>query len=550
MRLLLILFWSFVFTGSVWAENIDPYDTDRQYAWGENVGWLNFEPGQGEGVTVSRNSLSGYLWSENVGWINLSPGEYGGVLNDGSGNLSGYGWGENVGWINFDPQVPGDPTCYGVKIDQDGNFQGWAWGETIGWIHLNGSGAVDYGVQTGECPLDTDRLENWTPVKISNNQDRWLAPRIAVHEDSIHVVWYNLAVDSLIYRRSTDGGLSWDDPQILASGTVHTPAIAVSGQDVHVVWRGASSTICYRRSVNNGASFGSVVNLSTGPDDGYLPDIAVYSPMVYVIWIQSGPTYDIRLARSLDDGANWQASALITSDGGTTEERVPRIAAGYQRAYVAWLEIDDATVFTRYSLSSNSGVNWTPKTTLWAEPIDTINQVAIACQGSNVYVVRDAPENGPLQKVSINGGSTFSAEIRLGNGNNYGPEMDAVSVYSQNGCSVYARDSGLFVSNGLCRACQIDTNLSGFVHVDIGVSSSGRRHVVCGYGSSIYYYREVPGDFNGDGEVDLKDFASFAAEGWLSDNCMGCGGYDLTFDGRVSIDDIQKFIEDWLVGIQ
>ena len=26
------------------AENIDPYDDGSQYAYGENVGWLNFEP--------------------------------------------------------------------------------------------------------------------------------------------------------------------------------------------------------------------------------------------------------------------------------------------------------------------------------------------------------------------------------------------------------------------------------------------------------------------------------------------------------------------------
>ena len=35
------------------AENIDPNEDGSQYAYGENVGWLNFEPNQGPGVTVS-----------------------------------------------------------------------------------------------------------------------------------------------------------------------------------------------------------------------------------------------------------------------------------------------------------------------------------------------------------------------------------------------------------------------------------------------------------------------------------------------------------------
>jgi len=88
------------------AENIDPDNDGSQYAWGENVGWINLEPGGngGQGVTVSSTQLTGYAWGENIGWINFSPAS-GGVVNDGHGNLSGYAWAENVGWINFNPSV-------------------------------------------------------------------------------------------------------------------------------------------------------------------------------------------------------------------------------------------------------------------------------------------------------------------------------------------------------------------------------------------------------------------------------------------------------------
>ncbi len=118
-------------SGSAVAENIDPYDDGSQYAWGENVGWLNFEPNQGDGVQVSSSAVEGFVWAENIGWINLSPSTYGGVFNDGSGNLSGYAWGENVGWINF------GPTYGGVSIDSEGYFSGHAWGENIGWINFD-----------------------------------------------------------------------------------------------------------------------------------------------------------------------------------------------------------------------------------------------------------------------------------------------------------------------------------------------------------------------------------------------------------------------------
>ncbi|HUT29490.1 MAG TPA: hypothetical protein VMX13_06845 [Sedimentisphaerales bacterium] len=134
----------------VYAENIDPCDDDSQYAWAENVGWVNFEPNRPEpnvGATVADHNVSGFVWSENIGWINLWP-KFGGVANDANGRLSGYAWGENVGWINFRPAVPSDVNCYGVTINSEGNFDGWAWGENIGWIHLKSSAPVAYKVQT------------------------------------------------------------------------------------------------------------------------------------------------------------------------------------------------------------------------------------------------------------------------------------------------------------------------------------------------------------------------------------------------------------------
>lgn len=127
----------------VTAENVDPDNDDSQYAYGENAGWINFEPGgnTGSGAEVSGSQMTGYAWAENVGWIKLNPAAGGGVVNDGNGNLSGYGWGENVGWINF------KPTGGGVVIDTSGDFHGRAWGENIGWITFNNTN-VPYKVQT------------------------------------------------------------------------------------------------------------------------------------------------------------------------------------------------------------------------------------------------------------------------------------------------------------------------------------------------------------------------------------------------------------------
>lgn len=155
------------------AENIDPKDDGSQYAYGQNVGWFNFEPNTGDGVQVASDRLTGFVWSENVGWVSLSCENTSscrtvpfGVTNDGSGNLSGYAWAENVGWISFscDNSSSCSTVDYGVTIDSHGKFDGWAWGENIGWVHLQSAKPVAYGVRA--CVV--------TFYDLANFADLWL----------------------------------------------------------------------------------------------------------------------------------------------------------------------------------------------------------------------------------------------------------------------------------------------------------------------------------------------------------------------------------------
>jgi hypothetical protein len=131
--------------------SIDPVD---KWAWGTNVGWVNFAPVDGV-VTVFPDHLEGFAWGENIGWIrlgthigggphtygNTSPSDYG-VNHDGAGNLLGYAWGTNVGWVNFAP-IHGGVTADLVT----GELNGHAWAENVGWISFRGTGGVAYGVR-------------------------------------------------------------------------------------------------------------------------------------------------------------------------------------------------------------------------------------------------------------------------------------------------------------------------------------------------------------------------------------------------------------------
>ncbi len=142
------------------SETNGTIDSISKYAWGENIGWIDFGASQGA-VAVTDSALTGYAWSETAGWISLNCSNTSScatvdykVSNDNEGALSGYAYGENIGWIQF------NPAGGGVNIDSSGNFSGYAWGENTGWIVFNCSttsscDAVDYKVNTDWHPASS-----------------------------------------------------------------------------------------------------------------------------------------------------------------------------------------------------------------------------------------------------------------------------------------------------------------------------------------------------------------------------------------------------------
>ena len=96
--------------------------------WAENVGWINLGDGSPRGDDTNC-STSGY------GYLNNSATDFGVNFDTTTGKLSGYAWGENIGWIKFNPSYG-----TGVYVDRDettAKLKGYAWGENIGWIKFD-----------------------------------------------------------------------------------------------------------------------------------------------------------------------------------------------------------------------------------------------------------------------------------------------------------------------------------------------------------------------------------------------------------------------------
>jgi hypothetical protein len=129
---------------TTWASTT--IDAANKYAYGANIGWLDWRGDTNNGAVVGEYVCSGYIYSANTGWINLGSGSPTngifyqnlsssdfGVTNDGLGNLRGYAYGANIGWINF--ENIGAP-----KVDLlTGKLSGYVWSANCGWISLSNS---------------------------------------------------------------------------------------------------------------------------------------------------------------------------------------------------------------------------------------------------------------------------------------------------------------------------------------------------------------------------------------------------------------------------
>jgi hypothetical protein len=160
--LAILLFIFIIFSKGSFVFALDgTIDSTYKYAWGENIGWINFGCPNCN-VRVTDSGLTGYAWSENYGWINLSPPK-GGVKNDGEGHLSGYAWAENLGWIDFG----------GVTINKNGEFLGYA-------IVLIDNSKISFNcLNTDSCSASDFKVKtDWLPPRKGGGFGGWTPPSI------------------------------------------------------------------------------------------------------------------------------------------------------------------------------------------------------------------------------------------------------------------------------------------------------------------------------------------------------------------------------------
>jgi hypothetical protein len=263
--LLLGLAWSALIQGPLCLPAATTIEATNRYAYGANVGWLDWRGDTTNGAVIGEYVCSGNVYSANVGWISLGNGtpangiQYQnsvsndcGVNHDGLGNLRGYAYSANVGWIQFESN--GAP-----RVDlTTGKLSGSIYSANCGWISLSNSFAQ---VQTAsiQSGADTDG---------DGIADAWERQR-----------WGNLSTASATSDADLDG---FPDRQEYLADT----------------------------NPNDAASFLSITDFSPGPD-GTNPKLTWTSVLSRQYHLQK--TLDLALPLWTDSGLG-----LIYPDGSST----------------------------------------------------------------------------------------------------------------------------------------------------------------------------------------------------------------------------------------
>jgi hypothetical protein len=187
---------------------------------------------------------------------------------------------------------------------------------------------------------------NWgSDIRLTNNSATSYDASIAVSGQIVHVVWYderNGLAEEIYYKRSEDGGASWGEDTRLTNnaGDSWAPSVSVSDSTVHIAWydhRDANWEIYYKRSTDGGISWEGDTRLTNDAAQKSNPSISVSDQVVNIVWEDNRDgNYEIYHKGSTDGGINWGADYRLTNAALFSGR--PSVAVSGSSLHVVWYD--------------------------------------------------------------------------------------------------------------------------------------------------------------------------------------------------------------------
>jgi len=189
----------------------------------------------------------------------------------------------------------------------------------------------------------TDGGATWLAAKRMTFNAEWSSnPDIKVKGATLYLAWYDATPGNreIYLRKSTDGGSTWLAAKRLTynAGASCCPVMALSGSNIYLAWWDGTPgnyEIYFKRSADEGATWGADMRLTDNAGDSVNPAIIVSGSNVYVVWVDGTPGNDeIFLRKSANKGATWLPAQRLTNNVGSS--RYPAVANNSTYLYVAW----------------------------------------------------------------------------------------------------------------------------------------------------------------------------------------------------------------------
>ncbi len=227
----------------------------------------------------------------------------------------------------------------------------------------------------------------------------------------------------LYYRRSLDGGATWQASRAMTSSASNIADQAVARHPngrVTIAWTGYTTGRLYMRtSADNGATFGparfigTTANWEPGAQPMYRSDpaIAIGTGVTYVAYLSATNTMSVR--RTTDQGVTWAAPKKISS---FTDAPFELVAVGSQ-ALLGYTTTASGTMQAVYRRTTDKGTTWSNPKSLSASTngrFSTTPQFALQSGVLAVVFKHGTPGASPIwYRQSSDFGLTWSPLSRV-----------------------------------------------------------------------------------------------------------------------------------------
>jgi hypothetical protein len=288
-------------------------------------------------------------------------------------------------------------------------------------------------------PVYSQQGPDSSSQNLSNNPGNSTDSRISVYQNNVYLIWTDDTTGNkdIYFKKSVDNGTTFGSTENLSNnpGNSTNAQIALSQDNVYLVWSDDTSgngDIYFKRSVDNGTTFGSTENLSlnnTSLSSG--PQVSISGNNVYVVWqdIASGKNA-IFYRHSNDTGVTFRGVRELSKTISVNGESAlyPRISAIGNNVYVVWQDqvSGNNEVFLR---GSNDGGNkFTGIKNLSRNNTGDSITPRIATSGNNVFVVWTDSEPGKAQiysRASTDNAAKFGGikNVSWSSGRSYDPQI-------------------------------------------------------------------------------------------------------------------------------